>query len=102
MVCIKNLDPSILNILLQASAEEDGEEVHEKLEKLKFRKSDVLGEALCAIVGNDSASRSSLMDKFAESFLMFPNPLRKVVWEGFIADIQQKDSGATKCSIEEG
>eukprot|EP00090_Calanus_glacialis_P009715 TRINITY_DN18105_c0_g1_i1.p1 TRINITY_DN18105_c0_g1~~TRINITY_DN18105_c0_g1_i1.p1 ORF type:complete len:655 (+),score=221.26 TRINITY_DN18105_c0_g1_i1:2-1966(+) len=90
------IEDDVVSLISQASAEEEGEEVHEKLEKLKFRKSDVLGEALCAIVANDSTGRSSLMDKFAESFLMFPNPLRKIIWEGFIADIQQKDSGKRK------
>ena len=67
-----------------------------EIEKLEFRKSDVLGEALNAVIANDSEARRSLMDKFAQTYLMFPVPLRKAIWEGFIQDIQKLDDGKKK------
>ena len=91
-----SVEEDVASMLSQASAEEEGEEVPEKLEKLEFRKSDVLGEALVAVIANDSSARHDIMKKFADSYLMFPIPLRKAVWEGFIADIEQKDSGKKK------
>ena len=75
---------------------EDGEEAPKEIEKLEFRKSDVLGEALNAVIANDSEARRSLMDKFAQTYLMFPVPLRKAIWEGFIQDIQKLDDGKKK------
>ena len=63
---------------------------------MEFRKSDVLGEALNAVIANDSEARRSLMDKFAQTYLMFPVPLRKAIWEGFIQDIQKLDDGKKK------
>ena len=36
------------------------------------------------------------MDKFAQTYLMFPVPLRKAIWEGFIQDIQKLDDGKKK------
>ena len=91
-----SVEEDVASMLSQASAEEEGGEVPEKLEKLEFRKSDVLGEALVAVIANDSSARHDIMKKFADSYLMFPIPLRKAVWEGFIADIEQKDSGKKK------
>ena len=66
-------------------ARQTGLEVHilnqeqfEKIEKIAFKKSDVIGEALCAVIANDSTARHLLLDSFKESLLMFPLPLRKV------------------------
>ena len=72
----------VKTVSLQHSGEEDEEEVPEKLGKLQFRKSDVLGEALNAVIANDSDARRSLMERFAKTYLMFPVPLRKAIWEG--------------------
>lgn len=49
-----------------------------------------------AVIANDSEARRSLMDKFAQTYLMFPVPLRKAIWEGFIQDIQKLDDGKKK------
>ena len=36
------------------------------------------------------------MEKFALTYMMFPVPLRKAIWEGFISDIQKLDDGKKK------
>jgi hypothetical protein len=41
--------------LIQASGE-DGEEYREKLDKMEYKESDVLGEALCSLVAHDAAA----------------------------------------------
>ena len=56
----------------------------------------MLGEALNAVIANDSEARRSLMEKFGRTYLMFPVPLRKAIWEGFIGDIQKLDDGKKK------
>ena len=81
---------------IQHSGDENGEEAPKEIEKLEFRKSDVLGEALNAVIANDSEARRSLMEKFGRTYLMFPVPLRKAIWEGFIGDIQKLDDGKKK------
>ena len=43
----------IINCILQASGD-DGEEYHEKLDKMEYKESDVLGEALCSLVAHDA------------------------------------------------
>ena len=85
-----------MNVSTQHSGDEDEEDVPEKIEKLEFRKSDVLGEALNAVIANDSDARRSLIERFAKTYLMFPVPMRKAVWEGYIADIQKMDDGKKK------
>ena len=56
----------------------------------------MLGEALNAVIANDSDARRSLIERFAKTYLMFPVPMRKAVWEGYIADIQKMDDGKKK------
>ena len=43
----------IINCIIQASGD-DGEEYHEKLDKMEYKESDVLGEALCSLVAHDA------------------------------------------------
>ena len=63
--------------LFQHSGDENGEEIPKEIEKLEFRKSDVIGEALNAVIANDTEARRSLMDKFTSTYMMFPVLLRK-------------------------
>ena len=37
----------------------------------------MIGEALNAVIANDTEARRSLMDKFTSTYMMFPVPLRK-------------------------
>ena len=47
----------------QANSLEDGEEGPDRLDKLEFKQSDVLGEALCAVIAHDAKARYSVSIK---------------------------------------
>ncbi|XP_023332479.1 uncharacterized protein LOC111704471 [Eurytemora carolleeae] len=84
---------------LQEMASGDGDDMYDtpdKPTKLKFRQSDVIGEALCAVIIRDTTARETLLESFREKCLMFPNPLRKFFWEGFIGESEEKDTGKKK------
>ena len=92
----ESVEEDVVSLISSHSGDADAEEAPKELEKLQFRKSDVLGEALNAVIANDSAARRDLIEKFARTYLMFPVPLRKAIWEGFISDIQKLDDGKKK------
>lgn len=77
--------------------DEDGE----KFSKVEFKKSDVLGDALVDLLQYDGGARVNVINNFKLESLMFPNPLRKIIWEGVLADNDQKEKGKKKSKRRE-
>jgi len=91
-----SVEDDVASVVSQASGDEGEEDAPDKLEKLSFQQSDVVGEALNSLTNNDDNAKQSLLESFKKNCLMFPNPLRRSIWEGFISDNDEKDTGKRK------